>query len=469
MSPVLPSLVSYISKASRRGGKTVPPGLSGQQQNEDCLFLDVISPSKVFAKGRRENHGSLAPVLFNIHGGGYFSGDKTAIYNPRGLLERGKDDFVYVSINYRLGAFGFLAAVEPSSANYTSPNAGFLDQRYALKWVQKYIHLFGGDPQQVTITGESSGGTSVLRHLVAYGGSKPEESGLFIRGVVQSPSLTPIDPQYLKLGANLFLQSAGVSTVDEARNLSTEVLQKAQKQAQVSGPFNVQFFTPVVDDDVLLDYPTRLLKEGKYFKNVTMIAAHNFNEGRHFANQSVSTDADFDNWAYQLFLSTPNVAEKVIKEVYPPLYDGSLPYKNPLERLELCTMELSVACSTNAIGVVPELQSRNYLFSIDPGTHAQDLAYTYYPTGATPGFYPAIAEGLQEYLTHYILTGDLSHKMDLPAWPLYSTHAHVLNITEAGFSQAKDPAANNRCQYWNSVPYFAKPGQVADAHTNMTG
>ena len=82
----------------------IPPGGSGQTQDEDCLFLDVIAPMKFFGGTRRKNgkKPNLAPVLVNIHGGGYWQGDKTAIYNPRGLLERADNGFVYVSMNYRV-------------------------------------------------------------------------------------------------------------------------------------------------------------------------------------------------------------------------------------------------------------------------------------------------------------------------------------------------------------------------------
>ena len=79
----------------------IPPAASSQAENEDCLFLDVTVPIKVFHK--RSRTSKLAPVLFNIHGGGFWIGEKRALYPPNGLLEAGKNDFVYVSINYRVG------------------------------------------------------------------------------------------------------------------------------------------------------------------------------------------------------------------------------------------------------------------------------------------------------------------------------------------------------------------------------
>ena len=77
----------------------IPPALSSQAENEDCLFLDVIVPRKVFHR----RHRKLSPVLFNIHGGGFWIGEKRALYPPNGLLEAGNNEFIYVSINYRVG------------------------------------------------------------------------------------------------------------------------------------------------------------------------------------------------------------------------------------------------------------------------------------------------------------------------------------------------------------------------------
>ena len=79
----------------------IPPAASFQAQNEDCLFLDVIAPTKLFRK-RHQARSTLAPVLVNIHGGGWFIGEKRAIYPPIGLLEAGENGFIYVSINYRV-------------------------------------------------------------------------------------------------------------------------------------------------------------------------------------------------------------------------------------------------------------------------------------------------------------------------------------------------------------------------------
>ena len=98
-------------------------------------------------------------MLVWIYGGGFATGDKSSITdgNPAGLIHRSNDSIIYVALNYRLGAFGWLSG--PTFQQNGTANAGLHDQRFALEWVQKYIHLFGGDPKKVTVMGQSAGGT----------------------------------------------------------------------------------------------------------------------------------------------------------------------------------------------------------------------------------------------------------------------------------------------------------------------
>ena len=127
------------------GGLT--PGYNGTG-SEDCLFLSVYAAS----------NASELPVFVWIHGGGYGAGQGNQEVST--LMGNNSNGFVSVVIQYRLGAFGFLSGDEVHT--FGTANAGLLDQHYALEWVQKYIHLFGGDPRKVTIAGESAGGGSVM-------------------------------------------------------------------------------------------------------------------------------------------------------------------------------------------------------------------------------------------------------------------------------------------------------------------
>ncbi len=146
----------------------VPPG----PLDEDCLYLNVSTPAL------HNPHGDDRPVLVWIHGGG-LTQDAARNYDGSKLAT---DGTVVVTINYRLGALGFLA--HPALASRPggpAGNYGLMDQQAALRWVQRNIARFGGDPDNVTIAGQSAGGLSVLAHLVSNG-----SRGLFHRAIVQS-------------------------------------------------------------------------------------------------------------------------------------------------------------------------------------------------------------------------------------------------------------------------------------------
>ncbi len=144
---------------------------------EDCLFLNVYTPNE---SGDRDRDGDDArPVMVWIHGGALVVGESNE-YNASKLVARG---VIVVTINYRLGALGFLAhpALTAESADHISGNYGIEDQQEALRWVRRNIRAFGGNPEKVTVFGESAGGLSTFTNLVS-----PTAGGLFHRAIVES-------------------------------------------------------------------------------------------------------------------------------------------------------------------------------------------------------------------------------------------------------------------------------------------
>ena len=155
-------------------GPYTPEFMIDGNMSEDCLYLNVWTPS--------EPEGEL-PVLVYIHGGGYGQGSGTIpIYNGAGLAAQGA---VVVTINYRLGAFGFLAHPDLTAESGTSGNYGIQDMIAALQWVNANIASFGGDPDKVTIAGQSAGAAAVNALIFA-----PEAKGLFHRAIAMSGSGT---------------------------------------------------------------------------------------------------------------------------------------------------------------------------------------------------------------------------------------------------------------------------------------
>jgi para-nitrobenzyl esterase len=188
----------------------------GPRYSEDCLTLNIWTPG-----------GDKRPVMVWIYGGGFMVGSSSyPMYDGEALAQKG---VVVVTVNYRLGIFGFMAhpALTKESPNHASGNYGFLDQVAALKWVRENIAGFGGDPNNVTIFGESAGAVSVAAHLVS-----PLSKGLFHRAILQSPAILR------KLYTLEAAEKAAVAAVgnDIAALRATPAEELLPKTAQIGGP-----------------------------------------------------------------------------------------------------------------------------------------------------------------------------------------------------------------------------------------
>jgi len=181
-----------------------------KSMSEDCLYLNVWSPSSY--------SGSKAPVLVYFYGGGFAAGDGSEFrYDGEGMAKKG---IVAVTVNYRLGIFGFFSHAEltKESLHKASGNYGLLDQSAALKWVKKNIAAFGGDPEKVTIAGESAGSMSVSAQMASS-----LSRNLFSGAIGESGSLLGINPMIslTEAGQNgaKFMTVAGVNTLAELRKI----------------------------------------------------------------------------------------------------------------------------------------------------------------------------------------------------------------------------------------------------------
>lgn len=169
---------AYLLRDASRFAKHCPQSASPfgvASTSEDCLYLNVYAPPALEVALRP------APVMVWFHPGAFQYGESDD-FNPNALVKKG---FVVVTLNYRLGALGGLAhpALTAESAEQGSGNYGLMDQQAALRWVQRNIRNFGGDPSKVTIFGESAGGVSVYAHIAA-----PDSAGLFHRAISMSGS-----------------------------------------------------------------------------------------------------------------------------------------------------------------------------------------------------------------------------------------------------------------------------------------
>jgi para-nitrobenzyl esterase len=249
-------------------------------KSEDCLYLNIWTPAKLSKE--------KLPVLVWIYGGGFrFGSTAEPVYNGEKLAKKG---VVLVSIAYRVGKLGFLAHPDLSAENpnRVSGNYGLLDQIAGLQWIQKNIAAFGGDPDKVTIFGESTGGISVSMLCAS-----PLAKGLFSGAISQSGgSFGPTRPTTYP-GENMktlkqaetegewFAEKAGVSTISELRKIKADSL---------PGGWGMGSAWPIIDGYVIPDDQYKLYEAGKY-NDVPVLIGYNSDEGASFL--SVKTPEEF--------------------------------------------------------------------------------------------------------------------------------------------------------------------------------
>ena len=238
--------------------------------DENCLFLNIYSPKT------DKSDFNLRPVMIFIHGGGFFAGD-AQLYEPDYLLD---EDIVLVTINYRLGPLGFLSTGD----EFIPGNNGLKDQALAIKWVYKNIEAFGGNPEEITIFGESAGAASVHLHMFS-----PQSQSYIKKAISQSGTTTDLqDKTVVKKYTEQIAQHLGCSTVNHTimiECLRSTDANKIVKSERVFVEWDFQpllLFTPVIEADTqnafLTEHPLNIVKSGKYL-SIPWMTGVNSEEG----------------------------------------------------------------------------------------------------------------------------------------------------------------------------------------------
>lgn len=431
-----------------------------QRSDEDCLFVNVITPALDDAR---------RPVMVWIHGGGFVMGAGTeALYDGASFVRRG--GVVFVSLNYRLGELGWLDLTTLDEAEAGSGNAGLSDQIEALRWVRDNIAVFGGDPDNVTIFGESAGAMSVGTLLAS-----PAARGLFHRAIAQSGAASMVlPPDAAAQACREVMRSVGASDIEGLREAPVEqlVAARAGLMARMFSGFDGADgapsgawlpFGPVVDGHLLPAAPLDLIADASH-PRVPLLVGTNAEEWKLFMLMDPAT---LDDAALE------ERARRVAGDAGPQIIEA---YRDRLGGVS--PNDLFGALAGDFIFHVPAARLADawrsgpcagsvhqYLFSYRSTSmggllgacHALEIPFVFDALGAPgiemfvgPGAPGDLATAMQDAWLAFARSGDPGHD-GIPPWPALgeATEAQVMGF-DTEISLMVEPVAE-RIHLWDGL------------------
>ncbi len=450
---------TQVRKSTQFGPSCPQPDQQGDgKYSEDCLYLNVWTPAK--------GPGEKLPVMVWIHGGGFnFGSSSQPEYDGRNLAGKG---VVVVTLNYRLGPLGFLVhpLLSRESPEGTSGNYALLDQIAALKWVQRNITAFGGNPDRVTIFGQSAGSRSVSLLMIS-----PLSAGLFHGAIAQSGGPI-IGSEYLnpvfngnmanvsemgqKLASKLGCDGASDVLAAMRSRSAEEVIRAADCK---TGLFDEGlFFAPVFDGTVLPGNPFEAYSRGAQH-DVPIITGSTLTEG----NACLKDVKDLSLERYRSFLKS-RFSENMGKafRVFPASSDKDVP----------AAIDRVIAVAANAeparfvAGSMERKKSRGYLYQFTrlPGTerarklgayHGVDLAYVFGNIKTSDGYDDTdvrLSAEMMDYWVNFARSGD-PNGQGLPYWPAYE-RALDLNLEFSGTLRRGRHLFKEECDFISSQSIY---------------
>lgn len=438
---------------------------------EDCLNLNVYAPKKAAA-------GQKLPVYVWVYGGGYVFGDKYefGMYDPHSLMDG--QEMIIVAMNYRLGVLGFLGntAIVNKYHPGTTGNQALLDQVLALEWVQANIANFGGDPDYVTLGGESAGAFSTVWHLAS-----PVSKGLFSQAVMESGTGDSRQFYYTKNESISFGEAVAIGGFDCAgsqqdlldclrtkkpHDLMTfiDILAEQGKTHYIPELYPAMPWGAVIDGVVMLDTPTKVLEEGKG-NNVPLLIGTNKREGSLFLF-----------WIPQRFPGVPKLFKPVIEHFIPnatdldrvlQTYQIAADAKYDKQKTEDLLTDYFFKCGTRRIVRALAKQGSpvyEYEFTFDGGfitdlmqdCHAAELPFVFGNWDTLP-LGPDIKQRemsnhFQYYWRNWIQKSDPNAAGDTkhPAWPAHDTDGIMLKLELPPVPASESPASDI-CDMWDDI------------------
>ncbi|TDL22022.1 cephalosporin esterase [Rickenella mellea] len=418
--------------------------------SEDCLFLNVFLPGQLSTTPK-------LPVVVWIHGGGYVKGSAVGL-DGGDLIRDAQGGVIAVTIQYRLGVFGFLAGAE--TKNRGALNAGLLDQTFALQWVQKHIAAFGGDPNRVTIWGQSAGAGSVLQHVVANGGRT--NPPLFHAAITSSTFLPSQhnfdDPVPEQIYADVAAQtkcSAASDTFACLQNVDASILQAANSNISLSGFLGTFIFVPVVDGKLIVERPTQTLAKGRVNGKLYLGMTNQF-EGRNFVKGTVTTGT-LASYVGNLFPGLGSAQVNQVVQAY-----SNIGLTDTLNQAIAVMGESTFICPTYFLLKAFSSASYKGEFAIPPANHADDTKYYFL---SNPGFNnTAFITSFSQSFLAIVKSSNPNTTPDptniTPQWNLWSSGntEMLFNRTTALQPDIRpittDAGLLSRCSLWENLSAF---------------
>jgi para-nitrobenzyl esterase len=396
--------------------------------SEDCLYLNVWTAARSSKEKR--------PVVMYIPGGAFTGGSgNVPVYNGENLAKKG---LVVVTVNYRVGVMGFLAHPDltKESGRHSSGNYGLLDQVAALQWIKQNIAAFGGDPERVTIMGQSAGAASV-HYLMA----SPLAKGLFIRAIAESGTRFQQGPgetlaQAEQMGVR-FAQAKGAASLAALRAMPA-----AEVVAPVSGDFQ---FRPIVDGWFLPKSVNDIYAAGEQ-SDVPTITGWVANEGSFNADYGKASPEEFRKQTQQ---RAGALADEVLK-LYPAATPAEATDSQEAVARDLSMVSMYLWASNRTR--TSKTKVYTYLFThLQPGPtqgrylafHSSELPYVFDNLDQSNRPWTAqdrkIAATMSSYWVNFIATGDPNGK-GLPEWPAFRKGSAV--TMELGDTMGLRPIAS---------------------------
>jgi len=422
-----------------------PIGVFGRAStSEDCLYLNVFAPAG-------HPRGGL-PVMVWIHGGAFVGGESDD-YDPSGLVA---DGVMVVTINYRLGALGFLA--HPALADHPGGPAGdygLMDQQAALRWVRGNISAFGGNPRNVTIFGESAGGQSVLLQLAS-----PGARGLFTKAIAESGgyAVSPTPLGTAEAAGRAFAAKAGcpIQTAQCLRSLPVAKILSAEDQSGALAD---------LDGLVVIESQKAAFTTGN-FSHVPVLDGSNHDEWRLFVALATFEGHPVTAAGYQSVIAStlrvPRGIAAIIAAQYPL---GS--YPSPAMAMSTLGTDGIFACPTLLLDQAMSRFTPTFAYEFSdenapvsyasPGfaygaTHASELQYLFGLPAGAHGILSAeqqrLAATMRQEWTSFAKTG-VPSSTGAPAWPRFTTGSPaMLSLVTPESAVQTDFSAEHHCSFW---------------------